>query len=76
MSLPLRITFEGKDYTYLVLTKRITRETQNIRIELEGVEYELTPNNKKEWYAADATINDNPELLKAIAKNIVHRYRL
>lgn len=76
MSLPLRITFEDKDYTYVVLTKSITRETQSIRIHLNGEEYELARNEKGDWDAADATISDHQGLLSAIARNIKLRYRL
>ncbi len=76
VSLPLRITFEGADYTYRVLTKLIVKTTKLIRIELEDVQYELAPNEKGEWLAADATIADKQELLRAIARNVALRYRL
>lgn len=76
MGLPLRITFEGTDYTYKVLTKSITKQTTLIRIELEGKEFELVPGSKGEWHAADTTISDKADLLKAIARNVALRYRL
>lgn len=76
MSLPLRITFEEKDYTYIVLTKSITKETSSIRISLSGEEYELSRNLNGIWEVADATVNDKPDLLRAIARNIKLRYRL
>jgi len=76
MTLPLRITFDGNDYTYSVLTKSINKQTTLIRISLNGQEYELAPNARGEWNAADATIVDQPELLKAIARNVALRYRL
>lgn len=76
MSLPLRITFEEKDYTYTVLTKGITKETTSIQVNLSGEQYELARNLKGEWDAADATINDCPGLLRAIGRNIKLRYRL
>ncbi|WP_442591372.1 hypothetical protein ACSBL2_09100 [Pedobacter sp. AW31-3R] len=76
MGLPLRITFEGRDYTYKVLTKSINKLSTLIRIEMEGKEFELVPTGKGEWYAADTTISDKPDLLKAIARNLALRYRL
>ncbi|MDR6782346.1 hypothetical protein ABIE26_001166 [Pedobacter africanus] len=76
MSLPMRITFEGRDYTYTVLTRSISKDTKAIRISLEGQEYELGPNIKGEWDASDITINDKPGLLKAIARILRLRYRL
>jgi len=76
MSQPLRITFEGKDYTYSILTPKITKDMTLIRIELNGQEYQLVPDVKRQWVAVDVTISDQPELLKSIARNIALRYRL
>lgn len=76
MNLPLRITFDGDDYTYTVLTKSINKQTTLIRISLDQKEYELSPNAKGEWAATDLTVTDQPELLRAIARNVALRYRL
>jgi hypothetical protein len=76
MSQPLRITFEENDYTYLILTPKITKDIKSIRIELEGQEYQLAPDSQHTWNAIDATISDHPGLLRAIARNIALRYRL
>lgn len=58
----MHITFEGRDYTYIVLTRSISKDSSTIRISIEGQEYELRPNVKGEWDATDATINDKPGL--------------
>ncbi|WP_316752971.1 hypothetical protein [Pedobacter gandavensis] len=76
MNLPLRITFDEKDYTYLVLTKGITKDTNEIQINLNEIEYQLACNSKGDWDVVDATVNDHPGLLKAIGRNIKLRYRL
>lgn len=76
MSLPLRITVKEKDYTYTVLTKSITKETNVIRIYVDGEEYELIRSLKGDWTASNAIVSDNPELLNVIARNIKLRYRL
>jgi hypothetical protein len=76
MSLPMRITFEDKDYTYIVITKGISKATISIQISLNGEQYEFTCNEKGDWHVADATVNDHPGLLKEIARNIKLRYRL
>lgn len=76
MSLPLRINFDEKDYTYTIITKGITKETTAIQISLNGMEYQLACNPKGEWDAVDATVSDHPGLLKAIGRNIKLRYRL
>jgi len=76
MSLPLRINFDDKDYTYIIITKGITKETDTIQINLNGMEYQLVCNSKGDWDAVDATVSDHPGLLKAIGRNIKLRYRL
>lgn len=76
MSLPLRITFEGKDYTYTILTKLIDRATSEIKIRLNDEELTLFKNQKNEWDALERTISDEPGLIKAIARSVALRYRL
>lgn len=76
MSLPLRITFDGKDYTYTMLTKLINKDTSEIKIRLHDEELTLFKNQKNEWDALERTISDQPGLIKAIARNVALRYRL
>lgn len=76
MNLPLRINFDEKDYTYMIITKGITKETSSIQIKLNDMEYQLVCNVKGDWDAVDATVSDNAGLLKAIGRNIKLRYRL
>jgi hypothetical protein len=76
MNLPMRINFDEKDYTYMILTKGITKQTSTIHINLNGIDYELACNEKGDWDAVDETVNDQPGLLRAIGRNIKLRYRL
>lgn len=76
MNLPMRINFDEKDYTYLILTKGITKLTTEIQINLNGKEYQLVCNAKGDWDALDETVNDYPGLLRAIGRNIKLRFRL
>lgn len=76
MSLPLRITFDGKDYTYTILTKLINKDTSEIKIRLNDEELTLFKNQKNEWDALERTISDELGLIKAIARNVALRYRL
>jgi len=76
MSLPLRITFNGQDYSYTILTKKIERETTEIKIELDGEELTISRNTFGEWDILERTIEDEPGLLKEIARNVALRYRL
>lgn len=76
MSLPLRITFEGVDYTYTILTKIIYKDTSEIKISLNNEELTIARNASGEWDPLERTIVDSPGLLKAIARNVALRYRL
>ena len=76
MSLPLRITFEDQDYTYTLITKKIDRETSEIKINLNQEEFTIVRNTNGEWDVIERTISDEPGLLQAIAKNLALRYRL
>lgn len=76
MSLPLRITFEGKDYTYTILTKLISKDTKEIKISLNDEELTLVQNQNKEWQIIERTVADEGGLIEAIGRNITLRYRL
>jgi hypothetical protein len=76
MSLPIRIHYQGQDYTYKILTRNISKDTQEIKISFNDEEYTLVANTRKEWTIAETCVGDQHELLQAIAKNIVLRYHL
>jgi len=76
MSLPLRITVNGRDYSYTILTKKIENHTFEIKIEFDGEELTIFRNSLGEWDILERTINDEPGLLKEIARNVALRYRL
>lgn len=76
MSLPLRITLNGKDYTYTVLTKKIEQHTTEIKIEFNGEELTVARSITGDWDIMERTIVDEPELLRTIARSLALRYRL
>ncbi|MEJ2882346.1 hypothetical protein [Pedobacter sp. GR22-6] len=76
MKLPLRIHFEGQDYSYTILNNTLDRSTMEFRISMADQQYTLVRNEKNEWSCVDLTIGDNPDLLIAIARNIGLRYKL
>jgi len=76
MSLPLRITFEGQDYTYTMLTKKIDRDTAQFKIELNGDELTIARWAAGSWEVLETTVSDQHGLFKAIARNVALRYRL
>lgn len=76
MSLPLRITVEGQDYSYTILTRMIDKETKEIKISLNEEVLTLLRNQNGDWVAIEQTISDEAGLIKAIVRNVVLRYRL
>jgi len=76
MNLPLRITFEGQDYTYTILNKIIDKETTTILVRLNDQELTLIKNKHGVWDALEQSIGNNPGLINAIARNIALRFRL
>lgn len=76
MSLPLRITYEGRDYTYTILTKAINKDSTEIRILMETEELTIAKNLKGEWDILERTIGDNQGLIKSIVRAIALRFRL
>jgi len=76
MSLPLRITYNGQDYSYTIISKKIEIDITEIKIALNGEELTISRNYSGEWDIKETTISDEPGLFKAIAKNIALRYRL
>ena len=76
MNLPLRITFEGQDYTYTILNKIIDKETTTILVRLNDQELTLIKNKHGGWDALEQTIGNSPGLINAIARNVALRFRL
>jgi len=76
MSLPLRITFEGKDYQYTIISGPVTKDTQVVRILLEGEERELFPKQTDPLKSSSAAIGDNARLLHTISRSIALRWKL
>lgn len=76
MSLPLRITYEGKDYTYIILARNINKDSTEVKISLANEELTIAKNSKGEWDIQERTISDHPGLIKSIARAVALRYRL
>lgn len=76
MSLPIRITFEGVDYSYTILTRKIHSGTSRIKIGLGGRELVISRDTSGGWDAPEHAAADDYALLRAIARNVVLRYGL
>ena len=72
----LRVTYEGKDYSYQLLNEKpIGKETAEIRILLEGQSIILSRKDGQ-WLPLEPINPANEGLLKAIGKAISLRYRV
>lgn len=77
MGLPLRITFNGKDYTYQILnSKLINQHTTELELLLNDEKVELIRNEKKVWVqkAGDGAID--PDLAQALGRSVSLRMRM
>ena len=77
MSLPLRITFKNKDYSYKIdKSSAITRATTNLVVILNGDTVELKKDAKSVWVQKEGSKNIDPELAQAVGQSVSLRFRL
>ncbi|MDB5156549.1 MAG: hypothetical protein JWR50_1256 [Mucilaginibacter sp.] len=77
MGLPLRITFDDKDYTYQILnTNLINKDTTELEIIFNGEKVELVMDNKKTWVQKDQGNTIDPELIQALGRSVSLRLRM
>lgn len=77
MGLPLRITFDDKDYVYQILnTKLINRNTTELEIIFNGEKLELIMDDKKAWIQKDQSTPLNPDLIQALGRSVSLRLRM
>ena len=77
MGLPLRITFNGKDYTYQILnSKLINQHTTELELLLDDEKVALIRNDKKVWVQKDGDDVIDPELAQALGRSVSLRMRM
>jgi hypothetical protein len=77
MGLPMRITFDDKDYTYQILnTNQINKHTTELELVFNGEKLELQLDEKKNWVQKNADIPVDPELVKALGRSVSLRLRM
>ncbi len=76
MGLPLRITFNDKDYVYQILNSNlINQHTTELEIVLDGEKVEIIKDDKKVWVQKDEKSLD-PELIQALGRSVSLRLRM
>ena len=77
MGLPLRITFNDKDYTYQILNSRlINKDTTQLEILFNGEKLELIMDERKTWVQNDNNARLDPELIQALGRSVSLRMRM
>ncbi len=77
MGLPLRITFNDKDYVYQIVNSRlINPETTELEVLLNGEKVEMIKDIKKRWIQKDGRQTLDPELVQALGRSISLRLRM
>ncbi|MDB4924346.1 hypothetical protein [Mucilaginibacter sp.] len=76
MGLPLRITFDDKDYVYQILnTNLINKNTTELEIIFNGEKVELIMDNKT-WIQKDKSNTIDPNLVQALGRSVSLRLRM
>ena len=77
MGLPLRITFEDKDYKYeIVNSKLISSDTTELELLLDGIQLHLTKNTRSEWELKSPDSSIDPRLVQALGRSVSLRLRM
>ena len=77
MGLPLRITFNDKDYVYQIIdSKLIDQHTTELRLLLNGEKVELIKNEKRVWIQKNEGNSIDPELVQALGRSVSLRLRM
>lgn len=72
----LRINFENNDHTFRILNEKpVTRETNAIELMLDGQSLKVIKTGK-EWVAETRVEGISVELIGAVVKNIMLRFRI
>ncbi|HWZ04388.1 MAG TPA: hypothetical protein VNX40_12310 [Mucilaginibacter sp.] len=77
MGLPLRITFNGKDYIYQIIdSKLIDHRSTELNLLLDGEKIGLIKNEKRVWVQKDDDKPIDPELIQALGRSVSLRMRM
>jgi len=77
MGLPLRITFNDKDYVYQIIdSKLIDQHTTELALLLNGEKVELIKNEKRVWIQKNEGKSIDPELVQALGRSVSLRLRM
>jgi hypothetical protein len=77
MALPMRITFDDKDYIYQILnTNLINKDTTELELIFNGEKLELVMDDRKTWVQKDQSNSIDPNLVQALGRSVSLRLRM
>jgi hypothetical protein len=77
MGLPLRITFNDKDYLYQIVDSNlINKNTTELHLVLDGEDVALVKDEKSVWVQKDNSTSLDPELVEALGRSVSLRLRM
>jgi hypothetical protein len=77
MGLPLRITYNDKDYVYQIIdSKLINQNTIELQLLLNGEKVGLIKNDKRVWVQKDEDKSLDPEFIQALGRSVSLRLRM
>ncbi|OOQ60325.1 hypothetical protein [Mucilaginibacter pedocola] len=77
MGLPLRITFDDKDYVYqIVNSKLVGPNTTELELLLNGEKVEIVKDARMVWTLKDGGIVLDPNLVQALGRSVSLRLRM
>lgn len=77
MALPMRITFDDKDYIYQILnTNLINKDTTQLELIFNGEKLELVMDERKTWVQKDQSKSVDPDLVQALGRSVSLRLRM
>ena len=76
MGLPMRITFNEKDYVYYINNSgAINKLTTELQVVLNGETVDIVKDDRKVWVQKDGEPLD-PEFIQAIGRSVSLRFRM
>ncbi len=76
MGLQLRMTFNDADYVYEIINSRLTDQTTELELVLEGEKVELLRDKNMVWIQKDGESSFDPGLIQALGRSASLRLRV
>ncbi|MBC8054567.1 MAG: hypothetical protein H7Y13_16020 [Sphingobacteriaceae bacterium] len=77
MSLPMRITYNDKDYVYHINnSSAISKTTTELQIILNGETIDLMKDDRKVWVQKGGAPSLDPEFIQALGRSVSLRFRM